>query len=79
MEVFERILAHDLKFPKVGRGEDEMTPEAHDFIDKLLNMDPKKRLGAQSIKEVKEHPFFKGFDWDHVKEMEPPFKPAGRD
>jgi len=29
-----------------------------DFITKLLNKDPKKRLGANGAKEVLEHPIF---------------------
>lgn len=79
MEVFNRIKVRDIKYPPVGRGEDQMSPEAHDFIDRLLTMDPKKRLGYQSIAEVKEHAFFKGLEWDKIMQMDAPFKPAGRD
>ena len=39
-KVFKRILSRDIKFPTIGRDEDEMTPEAHDLINKLLNSDP---------------------------------------
>lgn len=56
-----------------------MSPEAHDFIEKLLDMNPKTRLGAKSIEEVKSHPFFKGIDWNKIMEMESPFKPMGRE
>lgn len=56
-----------------------MSPEAHDLIEKLLCMDPKKRLGSHSINEVKDHPFFKGIDWAHIMEMDAPFKPMGRE
>ena len=78
-EVFKRIRARDIKYPPVGRGEDQMTPEAHDFIDRLLAMDPRERLGANGVLEVKNHPFFKGIEWNKIMEMEAPFKPAGRD
>jgi len=37
-----------------------MTPEAQDLVKKLLNPDFKKRLGAQGVNEIKQHPFFKG-------------------
>ena len=35
-----------------------MTPEAKDLIQKLLVLQPEKRLGFQNIKEIKEHKFF---------------------
>ena len=37
-----------------------MTPEAKDLIDKLLELDRKKRLGTKGVEEIKNHPFFKG-------------------
>lgn len=48
-KVFQRILKRDLKFPPVGRDDGMMTPEAHDIINKLLEPDPKKRLGFNNI------------------------------
>jgi hypothetical protein len=30
-----------------------MTPEAHNLIEGLLTLDPKKRLGANGVQEVK--------------------------
>ena len=41
LEVFERIKKRDIKYPKIGRGENELSPEAHDLIENLLTMDPK--------------------------------------
>jgi len=35
----------------------------------LLQKDPKKRLGFNGAEEVKNHPFFKGIDWDDLKSM----------
>lgn len=37
-----------------------MSPEARDFIERLLNKDPKERLGAKGAQELKDHAFFKG-------------------
>ena len=41
--------------------------EAADFINKLIQRKPQKRLGNNSIKEVIGHPWFKGFDWEKMK------------
>lgn len=52
---------------------------AKDFITKMLNKDPKKRLGGNSknATEIKEHPFFAAINWDNIrlKKLTPPFKP----
>jgi hypothetical protein len=39
-KVFKRILSREIKFPPIGRDEDEMTPEAHNLINRLLTTDP---------------------------------------
>ena len=50
---------------------------AQDLIHKLLIPNPQKRLGYKSVNDIKNHPFFKGIDFDKVlkKEYEAPFKP----
>lgn len=40
-----------------------MTPEAQDLIEKLLTLDPKSRLGANGVDEIKAHPWFKGIKY----------------
>lgn len=40
-----------------------MTPEAQNLIQSLLNPDPKQRLGARGVEEIKNHPWFKGKDY----------------
>jgi serum/glucocorticoid-regulated kinase 2 len=56
-----------------------MSPEAQDIITKLLERDPKKRLGSglKEADEVKAHPWFAGVNWDDVyyKRITPPFLP----
>jgi serine/threonine kinase 38 len=54
--------------------EANLSEEAVDLIQKLIN-DPEKRLGRNGADEIKEHPFFDGFDWDHVRESKAPFIP----
>lgn len=46
------------------------------LLSKLLIKNPKQRLGANGATEVKEHPFFKGIEWNAVlnKEIPPPMK-----
>ena len=62
-----------LKFPR------HMDEDAQDLINKLLVVDPKKRLGygANGSDKIKKHPFFEGINWDEVwnKQIIPPFKP----
>lgn len=43
---------------------EDLPPVAADFIEGLLQLDPRKRLGANGVKEIKEHPFFEGINWD---------------
>lgn len=56
---------------------DKVGKTARDLIEKLFVSNPKKRLGYNSADEVKNHPFFKGIDFDKVlrKEYKPPFIP----
>ena len=44
--------------------------EAKDLIQKILIKDPTKRIGfgSKDYKEIKEHPFFKGIDFDNLFE-----------
>ena len=46
---------------------DGYSNEAADFINKLIQRKPKNRLGKNSIKEVINHPWLKGFDWEELK------------
>ena len=60
---------------------DKVGKNARDLIEKLFVSNPKKRLGYNSVDEVKSHPFFKGIDFDKVlnKEYKPPFIPKLKD
>ena len=55
-----------------------ITEEAKDLISKILVKEPSKRLGAgekgteYDINHLKEHPFFKGIDWDNLHNITPP-------
>jgi len=53
-----------------------MSSDALDLIVKLLNRDPKQRLGSGpgDSEEIKEHPFFKSINWEDAlkRKLKPP-------
>ena len=55
---------------KILRGEfvmPEYVPEeAKDLIRKLLEVDPKERLGAQGVDQIKSHSFFASVNWEEM-------------
>ena len=73
-KMYDMIKSSQVKFPKrVNLSED-----AKDVIRKLLEKNPKKRLGSQSgIEEIKSHPFFASIDFDLIvqKKIPAPFIP----
>ena len=53
----------------------ETVPEqARDLISKLLVRDPTKRLGACDVKDLKEHKFFEGLDFETFLDTAAPLK-----
>ncbi|KAI8601934.1 kinase-like domain-containing protein [Dissophora ornata] len=69
--IFKNILNHDIQWPEYG-----LSREAHDLINKLLSRDPTHR---PSPAELKAHPFFRGVDWENIRNQEAPFIPAPND
>ncbi|GBG34502.1 N-alpha-acetyltransferase 15, NatA auxiliary subunit [Hondaea fermentalgiana] len=57
-----------------------LTYEAQDLVHKLLHHDPGSRLGCgpRGVREIMEHPFFDGIDWDKLEKRHivPPFVPS---
>ena len=73
-KMYELIKNSSVKFPR----RITLSEEAKDVIRKLLEKNPKKRLGSQGgIEEIKKHPFFASIDFDMVeqKKMKAPFIP----
>ena len=47
-----------------------------DFLNRLIVNDPRKRLGFNNVDELKNHPWFDGYDWEKLekKEIKSPLK-----
>lgn len=59
-ELFAKIKATDFNLPPT------LSPEAIDLVRRLLVGNPSERLGAESIEQIKSHPFFAGVDWQEM-------------
>ncbi|KAF8311179.1 hypothetical protein DL93DRAFT_2061386 [Clavulina sp. PMI_390] len=75
-KVFENIISRQIEWH-----EDviELSPEARDFMERLMCMEPEKRLGFNGPEEVKTHAFVADVDWDNVLTAEPQFVPQVAD
>lgn len=64
IEIYKQIVEKPVIFPQ----EPPISPEAQDIIRQFCNVDRSRRLGNISggAARVKEHPFFRGVDWDAV-------------
>ncbi|KAJ2703940.1 serine/threonine protein kinase, partial [Coemansia spiralis] len=68
-QTFQKVLKLNYTFPP------DMPPHARDFIERILVLEPEKRLGATQrggFAELKAHPFFHGFDWHDLPVRTPP-------
>ncbi|ESW03324.1 hypothetical protein PHAVU_011G004700 [Phaseolus vulgaris] len=72
-QIFDNIINRDIQWPKIP---DEMSFEAYDLINKLLNENPVQRLGATGATEVKRHAFFKDINWDTLARQKAMFIPS---
>jgi serum/glucocorticoid-regulated kinase 2 len=69
--MYTKILTQPLEFTA------DFSPEARDLIARMLEREPRQRIGYGGSHELKAHPFFRGFDWDRLlrKEVTPPWLP----
>jgi len=67
--VFENIRSGDIRWPESA----EISPEAKDLVQRLLNVDSERRLC--DMDEVRRHAFFHGLDWDQIFCSNGPFTP----
>ncbi|CAF1659031.1 unnamed protein product, partial [Adineta ricciae] len=75
-EISKRIVKNQPFIPN------HISKVAKDFILKLLVKNPKRRLGAKGLEDIKRHPFFgPDMDWDAIaqKRAQAPIKPKLKD
>lgn len=71
-KVFENILSRRIEWHEDAI---DISPDARDFMERLLCSDASRRLGAGGTAEVKAHPFLKGISWDNLLMGEVDFIP----
>ncbi|MCQ2818056.1 MAG: hypothetical protein MJ252_12390, partial [archaeon] len=54
--------------------EPPLSNEAKNLILRFVTY-PQSRLGINGVEEIKAHPFFKGIDWDNIRNTKAPFIP----
>ncbi|KDQ64634.1 hypothetical protein JAAARDRAFT_28272 [Jaapia argillacea MUCL 33604] len=74
--VFENILSGHIEWHEDWI---EFTDEARDFMQRLMFLDPSRRLGANGANEVKSHPWLEDIEWDKVTTSEAAFIPQVTD
>ncbi|KAF2797565.1 kinase-like protein [Melanomma pulvis-pyrius CBS 109.77] len=74
-EMYRKILHEPLHFHDNRPG--LVLPVARDLIARLLDRNPKRRLGVNGTAEIKAHDFFHSIDWRKLldRKYEPSFKP----
>lgn len=92
--IFDNIINHDVAWPDLEDIRQFMSDNARDFISRLLEPDPAKRLGAGGMttfynilftflgaSEVRNHPWLEGIDWESLysQPMDKFFVPNPRD
>ena len=79
-EIKEKIMSQQVQVKKnmVPQG---WSIESADFINRLLQRKPVNRLGLRGPTEVKEHPWFKDYDWKnlYLGKLKAPFLPKKGD
>ena len=76
--MYDLIEKFPVKFPDPVKHGIPMSDDARDLISKLLEKNPKERIGYEGgIEEIIAHPWFKDIDIDMLlnKQLDPPFIP----
>jgi serine/threonine protein kinase len=70
-KLFQMIKNPNITYPS------DISPESIDFFKRIFVVNPKKRLGSNGAREIKEHVLFNGINWDDIFSMKvkPPFMP----
>merc|ERR1712194_566511 len=77
MEMYRRIIAGKVKYPA------HIEASAKELVNSLLQLQPTRRIGCGQAgpSEIKQHAWFKGFDWKALfnKELKAPLLPSKKD
>lgn len=75
--MLNNIIKKNASFPRMI----EISNELEDLISRCLCKQPNKRIGAENISKIKEHPWFSDIDWDKMEkqQLEAPIKPEVKD
>lgn len=67
-----KLIVSNMEYPET------MSDAAKNLIQRLIVIDPKKRLGHDGAEEIKNHPFFATLNWEKMKKkhITPPFVPS---
>ncbi|OAD07564.1 hypothetical protein MUCCIDRAFT_128468, partial [Mucor lusitanicus CBS 277.49] len=71
-DMYQRVLTDVLEFPA-----DVFDYETAEFLSDILDRDPRTRLGAQGVEEIKDHVYFADISWDDIRNrrLQPPYLP----
>mmetsp|Transcript_26535 Transcript_26535/g.26188 ORF Transcript_26535/g.26188 Transcript_26535/m.26188 type:complete len:143 (-) Transcript_26535:65-493(-) len=75
-EIYEKVLERRLIYPSFV----DLRMPSKPIIEQLLSKNPAMRTGG-SIENLKNHPWFNGYNWDHLisRQIESPYKPRLHD
>ncbi|KAI8640665.1 kinase-like domain-containing protein [Parasitella parasitica] len=75
-DMYQRVLNDALEFPA-----DIFDYETAEFLSDVLDRDPRTRLGAQGVEEIKNHVYFADITWDDIRNrrLQPPYLPPVTD
>jgi serine/threonine protein kinase len=68
MTVYKDVKNRNIQWPPSDKLEQIMSKEACDLINRMIQIEPKHRLGhdLESINLMKTHPFFEGVDFNEI-------------
>ncbi|KAI8331298.1 kinase-like domain-containing protein [Blakeslea trispora] len=75
-DMYKRVLEDPLEFPS-----NMFDYETAEFLSDILDRDPRTRLGANGIDEIKKHVYFADISWEDIRQrrVQPPYLPPIKD